>query len=82
MKAFENIPLAVVMIIISGITSFAVVSTKVSALEKTTDKSDKAIAEVVEFKAQQAIENKYIKEKLDETKSDLKEILKEIRSLK
>jgi peptidoglycan hydrolase CwlO-like protein len=81
-KLLDNIPLAAVMIIVSVATSFAVVQTKVSTLEKTADKNEATMEDIKSFKAEQKVVNQNIKEDIGEVKEGMKELLKEIRSLK
>jgi peptidoglycan hydrolase CwlO-like protein len=81
-KAFENIPLAIVMTLISAATSFAIVQTKVNNLEKTADKNETTLNDIKDFKAEQRAINTSLKEDIGEVKSDIKELLMEIRSLK
>ena len=76
---FENLPIAIVAVLLSAATSFAVVSTKVSQLEKETEKAATTLEQVKDFKAEQRIVNENLKENMAEQRADLKELLKLMR---
>ena len=77
----EKIPLAIVMIIVSIATSFAVVQAKVSQLEKTAEKNEVGIKEVHDFKTEQRVVNDYIQKEIKENKEELKEVSKGITEI-
>jgi uncharacterized protein with HEPN domain len=78
----DKIPIAIVGVVISAVTAFAVVQTKVGALEKQSDKIETSMESLKDFRAEQRIVNQTTKEDLSEVKEGLKEILKEVRALK
>jgi hypothetical protein len=78
-ESLKNLPLTIVMILISAATSFAVVQTKVSTLEKATDKSEATLEELKTSKAKQEVINDNIEGMVAETRGDVKEILKALK---
>ena len=76
---FDQIPIAIVAIILSAATSFAVTKAKVDSLEKTADKNEKVLEDMREFRTEQRTKMDRTSEDLKELKSDMKEILKAIK---
>ena len=76
---FENVPLAIVLIIISAATSFAITQQKVGILEKATDKVTQDVDILKSSNSKQEIINQNIKETVSETKDDVKELLRRIK---
>ena len=78
MKDKLNLSLIITIgtILLSVGGSFAVTKAKVDSLEKSSEKTEKVIKEVYDFKVEQRVVNDVIKEKLDENKETMREILK------
>ena len=75
MKKTNSIPLTIVTVLISIATSWGIVNAKISVLEKTADKNEKALENLQEFRAEQRTKMDRTNEDLKELKSDVKQII-------